>query len=66
MDFAKIEQLCEERNVNISTLEKSLGLQNGTIWNWKKRVSNPRINNVKAVADYFGVTVDELLKENEP
>ena len=63
MNFLRIRQLCDENKVSIAALEKSLGLPNGTIWNWQERVTNPRINNVKAVADYFNVTVDELIRE---
>ena len=34
---------------------------NGTVRGWKN--SSPSIENLKKVADYFGITVDELISE---
>ena len=62
MLLEKIEKLCRENDVTIYKLEQKLGFANGTIRLWNK--SNPRVNNIKAVADYFGCTVDELLRED--
>lgn len=61
MVYKNVLKLCEERGISVSALEKTLGLGNATIRGWKE--SSPRVNTVKTVADYFGVTVDELLKE---
>jgi hypothetical protein len=36
---------------------------NGVIAKWN--TSSPVVANIKAVADYFGVTVDDLLKKTE-
>lgn len=55
----KISSLCNERNITIGKLEGILGFGNGTIWKWKK--SSPSVDKLKAVADYFGVTLDYLL-----
>lgn len=58
--FDNIEALCKERGTNISQLERNVGLANATIRRWSN--SSPTVENLKKVADYFGVTVDELLK----
>ena len=34
---------------------------NGTVRGWK--TSSPSIENLKKVADYFGITVDELISD---
>ena len=60
--FDKIKQLCVANGISISRLEKELGFGNATIQGWGKG-SSPTVEKLKAVADYFGVTVDELLKE---
>lgn len=60
----KIKKLCKGRKTNISNLEKALGLSNGVIGRWDK--SSPHVDSLKKVADYFGVTVDELLPDDEP
>lgn len=59
--YKNIRRLCLERDVSIPDLERALGLGAGTIYKWKK--SSPKIENLRRVADFFGVTVDELLKE---
>lgn len=56
-----IETLCKKRGISISALEKALSFGNSTIAKWE--TSSPTIARLKAVADYFGCTVDELLKE---
>ncbi len=53
--------LCKEKNVSIARLERETGIGNGTIGRWD--VSSPSVKNVKAVADYFGVTVDYLVSD---
>lgn len=57
-----IERLCRENGTNFAKLERDLKIGNGVISRWK--TSSPRIDNIKKVADYFGVTVDELLSDN--
>ena len=57
----RIKTLCADNKVTIRALEKEFGFGNGTIARWNE--NRPSIDKVKAVADYFGVTIDELLKE---
>ena len=63
MILENIKRLCYEKNISIWALEKECGLGNGTIGRWAKKY--PRVEKLKAVADFFGVTVDELLKPDE-
>lgn len=58
-----IRRLCLEHDISIKKLEETLGIGNGIIARWE--TSAPSVTRVKAVADYFGVTVDELLTEHE-
>lgn len=57
----RICTLCESQGISISKLEKEVGLGNATIRGWAK--SSPKTENLKKVADFFGVTTDELLRE---
>ena len=59
-----IKALCREHGTNITDVEKAVGIGFGTVYKWGK--VSPSVANLKLVADYFGVTVDELLKEVEP
>ena len=61
MVYDKILALCKERDIPVYLLEKSCGIGNGTIGRWAE--SNPRVDRLKLVADYFGVTIDELLSD---
>lgn len=63
MILDKIKVLCRERGTNITEVEKSVGIGFGTVYKWGK--VSPSVANLKLVADYFGVTVDDLLKEDE-
>lgn len=59
MIYENVAQLCKRKGISIAKLEKELSIGNGTIGRWEK--SSPTIDNLKKVADYFGVTVDELI-----
>ena len=61
MILKNIIRLCKDKGITIAKLERETGISNGTIARWEK--SSPVIDNVKAVADYFGVTLDDLMKE---
>ena len=60
--FEKIKSLCETHNISVSKLEKLLGFGNATIVRWGKGCI-PTVDKLKAVADYFNVSVDFLLEE---
>lgn len=61
MILKNITRLCKEKGVSVAKLEREVGIGNGTISRWG--TSSPTINNIKAVAEYFGVSVDDLLQE---
>lgn len=54
-----IRTLCKARGVSLLEVERSCGLAQRTIYRWDD--STPAVDKVKAVADYFGVSVDSLL-----
>lgn len=62
MLYDNVERLCAEKGVSICALEAAIKVGNGTIGKWKS--SSARVSTVKKVADYFGVTVDSLLADN--
>ena len=60
MIYENIMALCKERNISVRTLERETGLGNGVIAGWKQGF--PRVDKLLAVADYFGVMLDELVR----
>ena len=62
MILKNIKRLCEQRNLTLAALERETGIGNGVIARWGNGM--PRVDLLKRVADYFGCTVDDLLKED--
>ncbi len=62
MILDNIKRLCRENSISITALEKAVGLGFGTVYKWGK--VSPSVDNLKLVADYFCITVDELLSED--
>lgn len=56
-------ELMQKRGVSSCKLAKKIGVHVSTVTNWKEG-NSPKIEHLKKVADYFGVTVDELLSDN--
>ena len=63
MIVANIKALCKAKRVSLAEVERATGLGNGVIRRWDE--VSPRLESAKRVADYFGVTVDELLRKEE-
>lgn len=61
MVIENITFLCKQRGITLTALERAVGFSNYTIAKWK--TCSPRVENLKKVADYFGVTVDEIISE---
>ena len=62
MIYTNISNLCRDKGISIAKLERELGFGNSTVRGLSN--SSPTVEKLKAVADYFGVTVDDLLAEN--
>lgn len=56
--FAK---LCEERGIKPSKAAEECGINKSNVSNWKNNGYVPRSDALNKIADYFGVTVDYLL-----
>lgn len=63
MLFDRISCLCKENGITVAKLERELGLGNATIRGWG--TSSPTVDKLKLVADYFKVSIDELLTPQE-
>lgn len=61
--FKLIFDYCNEHGITVTALERELGFGRGTISKWKN--SSPSINKVKAVADYMGCSIDDLVSEEK-
>ena len=57
--FDIIKSLCHKRGISINDLEEALGYSRNTLYRLKKQ--NPGADKLKAIADYFDVSIDYLL-----
>jgi len=62
--YDKVNQLCINKGISITALAMDLGFSKGTPTNWKTMTKPPRAENIKKIADYFGVSVDYLTNES--
>lgn len=58
--YDRVNELCRERGMSITALAIALGFSKGTPSNWKTMTKPPRAENVKKIAEYFGVPVSSL------
>lgn len=59
----KINRLLKERNININKLAKEADIPVSNIYKITQGKNlNPGVYTVKAIADYLGITIDELVE----
>lgn len=63
MFYENFQKLCKKEHTSPSAVAMSLGYSNATAAKWK-RGSMPKDSTLQKIADYFGVTVEELLQDN--
>lgn len=59
------ENLCDlmqKKSVSSYKLATGIGVHVSTVTNWKEG-KGVKVEHLKLVADYFGVSIDDLLKE---
>lgn len=55
------EMLLAERGVTAYQVSKATGISTGSLTDWKKGRSQPKIDKLQKIANYFGVSVNYLL-----
>lgn len=61
--YEKFEKLLSEKGVTSYEVAKSTDISTATLSNWKKGRYTPKIDKLKKIADYFGVTIEYFLKD---
>jgi transcriptional regulator with XRE-family HTH domain len=57
--YSRIHELASQKKISLAELERTLHFSNGIISTWKS--SNPSIDKISKVANYFNVSTDYLL-----
>lgn len=57
--------LCIQKGVSRSRAAAEMGMSNSTVTKWKKTGATPSGETMAKIAAYFGVSVDDLLKQEK-
>ncbi len=63
--YSIFEQLIQKHGVSAYKVAKETGVTQSTLSDWKRGRSTPKTDNMKKLADYFGVSLDYLTTGNE-
>ena len=59
--YDRIKEICKEKGVGVTFVERKAKLANGAICKWNSSV--PRVDKLESVANALGVTIDEILRK---
>ena len=65
MFYEIVNNLCKERKTTITRMAEEIGLSNAAPTSWRKG-SVPKLSTVKKISEFFGVSVEYLLGEDQP
>lgn len=63
VNIEAIREKARSEGMNLTQLEEKVGIGNGTIGKWTK--SDPTLQTIKKIADYFHVPIEYFLQEEE-
>lgn len=61
MDYAVFDSLLKAHNISVYQLSKATGISASTFSDWKSGRSTPKADKLARIADFFGISLDELL-----
>ena len=61
--YEKYTKLRDARGVTDYAISKATGIDNATFSNWKAGRYQPKLDKLKKIADYFGVSLDYFVGE---
>lgn len=60
--YVKFERLLKERNLTPYRVSLDTGIAQSTLSDWKSGRSKPKVDKLKILADYFGVSIKYFLE----
>lgn len=60
--YEKFERLIIERNLTPYRVSLETGIAQSTLSDWKSGRSKPKVDKLKILADYFGVSIEYFLE----
>lgn len=62
MSYKHFEELLSKNNVTAYRVAKDTGISTATLSQWKHEHSNPKLDKLKILADYFNVSIDYFIE----
>lgn len=63
MFYDIVQDLCKRNHVSITKMALDIGLSNAAATSWKNG-SVPRLETLQKIADYFGITIYDLMQQD--
>lgn len=63
--YQKYVELKNALNTTDYAVSKATGISTATLTNWKYGRYNPKVDKLKILADYFGVSIEYFLSEEK-
>lgn len=60
--YKKFAALLEQQNITAYKVSKETGIPANTFTDWKNGRSNPKVDKLKKIADYFGKPIEYFLE----
>ena len=60
--YENYKKLRDERGLNDYQFSKATGIPLSSLYDWKHKRTSPSIKNAKIISDFFGVSIDELVR----
>ncbi|MBQ9805488.1 MAG: helix-turn-helix domain-containing protein [Clostridia bacterium] len=61
MDYLAFEKLLKTHRVSVYQVAKATGISSSTLCDWKNGRSTPKADKLARIADYFSISLDELM-----
>lgn len=61
--YDKFRQLLDKHNVTAYRVAKNTGISSVVFTEWKNGKSTPKLDKIKKIADFFGVSIEYFLEE---
>ena len=63
--YEKFAKLLDETNKTAYQVSKDTGVSTATLSSWKKGEYTPKVDKLKILADYFGVSIEYFLEQSQ-
>ena len=65
MFYSYFDYLCKQKGVSKNKACQEMGVSRNVAAKWKSTNTNPNMTTLSKISEYFGVSIDELLRHNE-